>query len=298
MPCCDKSVVLKTSSRGTRFFAHSVKKGCDWKPETEVHRTLKNMALTVALAAGWEARSEVSGADPDGNKWTADVSAVKDGRKLAVEVQWSGQTVEETRNRQRRYERSGVTGVWLFRQSGFPVEEGLPAVCIGGSPEDGLKALIPRHGYYRAQDRRDFSRWSQVLEPEDFFEGLFENRMIWGLGSLSEIAMRVETDVVDCWKCDRNTRLVTGLSGRGGPYRFDYRLELADRIPRLIPLIRSAVCGDRNIGEIRPRYSRTAGISYVSNGCSQCGALQGRFYVFRAGTSDNPDRSDWPWTTK
>ena len=32
------------------------------------------------------------------------------------------------------------------------------------------------------------------------------------------------------------------------------------------------------IGEVKPRYSKTLGGSYLSNGCIHCDALQGRFF--------------------
>ena len=52
MPCCPARVVLKTSRLGTRFFAHKAKGTCTWKPETEVHRHLKTVAVNAAREAG------------------------------------------------------------------------------------------------------------------------------------------------------------------------------------------------------------------------------------------------------
>ena len=144
MPCCTAAAVLKTSSRGTRFFAHKAKGGCTWKPETEVHRYLKSLALRAAREAGWAAETESSGTTPDGERWTADVLAWRGDEKTAVEIQWSSQTNEETLERQERYQRSGVRGVWLLRRPGFPVSEDLPVACIGGSFEEGLKVLVPK----------------------------------------------------------------------------------------------------------------------------------------------------------
>ena len=52
MPCCPARAIPKTSSRGTRFFAHHARGACAWKPETEVHRHLKTLAVNAARAAG------------------------------------------------------------------------------------------------------------------------------------------------------------------------------------------------------------------------------------------------------
>jgi competence protein CoiA len=44
MPCCDASVVMKTSARGLRFFAHKARGPCQSAPETEEHLALKILA--------------------------------------------------------------------------------------------------------------------------------------------------------------------------------------------------------------------------------------------------------------
>lgn len=282
MPCCSSQAVLKTSKRGTRFFAHKARAECEWKPETAVHLHLKRLALIAARKAGWEARSEVSGTTENDERWTADILARKGPFTVAVEIQWSGQTNEETLRRQRRYRRSGVRGVWLLRQPGFPISEKLPAACIGGSVEEGLKILIPKWQGSNARDRKEDRFWFQTFNPDCFMQALFERRFRFGIGSVAELRLNIETGVIDCWKCGALTRIVTRLEGKVGPHEICHSLQLADNVPRLTGIIQSAIRHRSDIGSVRERYSRTVGVRYVSNACGHCGVLIGRFFERRA----------------
>ena len=99
--------------------------------ETEEHRSLKQMAVEAAGVCGWAAEAEVTGTTPSGEKWRADVLAQKGTNKVAIEIQWSGQTKEETRRRQARYAESGVQCVWLMRKNKFwRADNSLPIVHI------------------------------------------------------------------------------------------------------------------------------------------------------------------------
>ena len=281
MPCCPAHAVLKTSKLGTRFFAHKAKDACDWKRETEEHLHLKALALAAARKAGWEAQSEVTGYTPDGEKWTADVLAWKGDEKIAIEIQWSGQTNEKTWHRQRRYERSGVKGIWLLRQPGFPIHVDLPAGCIGGSMEEGLRVLVPQHEGATARDRKDDYHWLQDVSPEEFVKAVFEGRFLFGTEHARRVSFEINTGVMECWKCKSPTRIVTWLSGRTGPHTRDMQyiqLVYISDIPKLEELVRKATRLRPDIGAIKERYSHRAGYSYLSNGCMRCDAIVGRAY--------------------
>src|SRR5438874_3822362 len=142
MPCCSSQVILKKSGRGTQFFAHKAVGGCSTAPETETHLRLKGMVVEAARANGWNAATEVVGTTPNGEQWKADVLARKGDLKVAVEIQWSGQTKEETLRRQHRYKESRVRGLWLLRHPGLHISHDLPAARIGGSAEEGISALF------------------------------------------------------------------------------------------------------------------------------------------------------------
>ena len=111
LPCCQRSGFFRTSQLGTHHFVHKRKLDCDWKPETAEHLKIKSETVVACKNAGYGVSSEVSGSD-----WRADVLATKGSRKIAFEVQWSAQTLEETLDRQERYRRDGVRGCWLFRK--------------------------------------------------------------------------------------------------------------------------------------------------------------------------------------
>ena len=268
MPCCTAAAIPKTSSRGTRFFAHKAGAQCSWKPEGEIHRAVKASAVEVARRLGWDAQSEAGGASPDGNRWTADVLCRKEAEAIAIEIQWSAQTNEETRRRQERYAHSGITGVWLLRQPGWPIAADLPAAGIRGSLKEGLRVVVPET--------------RQVLEPEVFLAGVLEGRFRFGLPDEAPVSFSVETGVVDCWRCGHPTRIVHTLNGAIGPYRFQTYVHTADRISKLGPLLATVVVDRKDIGAIKPRYSATMGTTYWSNGCANCDALQGQFYEHHA----------------
>ena len=164
MPCCSAQVILKRSRLGTPFFAHKVLGGCTTVAETEEHLRLKAMTAAAARAHGWTAETEVAGSTPLGEEWKADVLARKGAHKVAVEIQWSGQTNEETMRRQKRYAEAGVRCLWLLRQRGFPVTRELPAACIEGGLEEGFFAVI-----------RSISG-EQRLSMEEFLDAVFDKR--------------------------------------------------------------------------------------------------------------------------
>jgi hypothetical protein len=89
MPCCDASVVMKTSTRGLNFFAHKSRGPCQSAPETEEHLALKMLAVEAARRAGWVCSTEARGASSSGEPWIADVLAQKGSTRLPLK--FSGQ---------------------------------------------------------------------------------------------------------------------------------------------------------------------------------------------------------------
>ncbi|WP_292085778.1 hypothetical protein [Mesorhizobium sp.] len=160
------------------------------------------------------------GETPEGDRWKADVLAAKGNHKVAVEIQWSGQTPEETLSRQERYRESGVRGLWLLRQPGFPIAKSLPAVCVGGSIQQGLTALIPLTDDMQARDRRNPERWHQAMQMGEFLRAAFSRRLRFGMGPDQEATVWIRTGTMFCWSCGAETRIVVFLEKAVGDKRF------------------------------------------------------------------------------
>jgi competence CoiA-like predicted nuclease len=83
--------------------------------ESRQHAELKAIAAAAAQEAGWSAEFEISRTSPSGIRWQADVLLEKDGREVALEVQWSPQKHAQYLKRQNKYKETGVVVIWLHR---------------------------------------------------------------------------------------------------------------------------------------------------------------------------------------
>jgi Competence protein CoiA-like family len=266
MPCCCAQVALKRSRLGMPFFAHKVVGTCTSAPEREAHLRLKRMVVEAARANGWIAETEKSGASPSGKQWKADVLARKGKSQVAVEIQWSSQTTEELLRRQARYRESGVRGLWLLRQPGFPITREFPAVCIGGSVEQGFLALIPSLGGH------------EPMPMPEFLNAVFGKRFRFGLQPGTRATVDVRAGILSCWSCGADTRIIVGIDVAFASNELSFTMpEIGDH-KVLLDSVLSRLPADLEIGSIRRRFSKTQGRSYVSNGCFHCNALIGQFF--------------------
>ena len=103
----------ETVTPGNTFFRHMKRGACATGPETEEHLELKRIVVEAARRRGWTADTEVTGITRAGEQWRVDVLAQNDPRKVAIEIQWSGQSNDETWRRQERYKRCHIRGLWL-----------------------------------------------------------------------------------------------------------------------------------------------------------------------------------------
>jgi Competence protein CoiA-like family len=273
MPCCSSKVVLKKSRHGTQFFAHKAVGECATAPETEIHLRLKQMAVYAARANGWDAETEVAGSTPSGEQWKADVLARKGDHKVAVEMQWSAQTIEEAMRRQARYEQSGVRCLWLLRvrqsndddfpHNDLPVDRALPVAGINRGPE-GFIALVPTGG-----------GWQQKVPVQVFLEAAFSKRLRFGVPVGVAAKVSVRAGHLTCWSCGSETRIITGVDLALATYEYQFSVFELDQYPDLLDTVRSRLPNNLCLGVIKRRFSRKRNRSYLSNGCAHCDALIG-----------------------
>jgi hypothetical protein len=140
----------KVSSRGLRFFAHdAAAPKCPSAGETPEHRELKNSVAEMVRAAGWEAYVEAEPGPGDRGGWRADVLAAlpEQPRRIAFEIQLSGMTPAEGKERTARYGAEGIEVVWISTRHARWLYE-IPGVRVCRSA-DALGALVADRGLAR-----------------------------------------------------------------------------------------------------------------------------------------------------
>lgn len=292
MPCCGAAVVLRTSKLGTKHFAHVRIGQCTTAPETAEHLLAKMAVVEAIRRTDWKPLPEQTGNTSAGEEWRADVLAVKGNAKVAFEIQWSRQDQIETERRQKRYAEAGVRGLWLFRQKDFPVEQKTPAFRLVYEPEGrSFLILLPSPFYdsnWAARDKQDTMSWGQSIPLPAFVSGSLNGQLHFAPVLGRTMPVEVQSVTIPCWKCKKPTGVVIGLNfaaSRNLPGHPDIPTtiyELSDALPGgdavVMSLLPAHLLMQHGIGVIKPRYSKTAGGEYLSNGCIHCDALQGRFF--------------------
>ncbi len=263
MPCCSAYVTLRKSKLGTQHFAHKRIGECTTAPETETHLRLKRLAVETARECGWTARTEVSGSSEDGERWQADVLAEKGTAKVAIEIQWSPQTHEETLRRQQRYARSGVRGLWLINRKDMPNRDELPIAQILAADGDDVSVRLTSR---------------QQISARDFLSAAFNKRLRFGYPENFEARVELICTTYDCWSCGCETLALTLIRVTFGPYEEILTLASLDEHSGLATEILSRLPHDIGLGQIKTRYSKTMEQEYLSNGCAHCDALLGRHF--------------------
>ena len=269
--CCNSPVSLKHSHLGTQFFAHKVRRACAWAPETEFHLRLKQLAIEVARENGWQAEPEVPGQTPSGEQWKADVLAQKGNLKVAIEIQWSGQTEKETYRRQEGYKQSGVRCLWLMRRCGFVPNKETPAVEIVDTPDGDFTALIGR------------SDQKTAIPIRDLLNACFQKRFRFGVPLGIRANVSVSTGTMTCWKCRAETRIISSVDIQFGTHIRRFPVAECEKYMDLFSAILSSLSPKLKIGTIKSRYSKALEVSYLSNGCFHCDALIDNGYEHEAG---------------
>ena len=272
MPCCGSGAFLRTSKLGTRHFVHLRKGDCGAEGETLEHLRAKAELAKGCNAAGFDVETEA-----EGDGWRADVLAVKGNVRIALEVQWSRQTMEVTKERQAVYRRAGIRCAWLFRK--------LPDRAI---PCEG----IPMFGL--ASDEM------VTVEPNDlplagFAESLLRGRFRFCrlTRALPEQEVHLRFVEYECWRCKRPCHVFRVPYERDGIFRsvhggdfsvcgtcgesFEHTIEVLDAVRAFLQGPEGSIL---RVGTVKRRYSHTRRREYLSQGCPYCDALFGDWFLF------------------
>lgn len=272
---CGQAGHLKSTRKGTRFFAHNPGSGheCDSTGETQQHLRAKDIIVKAAVAAGWDAQPEVRG---DG--WVADVMATKGGVQIAFEVQWSNQSDADFEHRQDRYKRDGVRGAWFVRHSSSIPPVPSAAIPLFRLAEDGEDMVAFVGGKQRPLTDAVTLLLSGRVKHREY------------VSSGEPVPVNVRGYKNDCWKCAHpfliwtvESFTVTGNCGREQKGWLSYELFADQRIENTHG-IREAVAEAAAtqalpVGRLMLRSTQASGTRYLAFVCPGCNATCGDFFI-------------------
>lgn len=279
MSCGQPGVPKTRRNTGHQFFAHKPGADCNMHesgPETKEHLAAKAAIEEGARAVGWKATIEAPSMD---RSWIADVLAEKDGRKIAMEVQWSPQSPEDFSRRQQRYARDGVECIWFVSERNTENAAGVPCMVLTGDAA-GFTVTLPngfeedvtfglaeaagahlsgRYGWHMENEVQGLQLL--IAEKDCYRQECGKPLSIWWLRGID-----VES------RCGIKGRLVDDTSL---PVQPKSRVESV--IAALVmPLMRES--GVNEPAYLSPRHSSAMGKSYLAYCCPHCEAVQSDYY--------------------
>lgn len=302
MPCCGVAAVPKTSARGNYLFAHARRGECATADESPEHLYCKSLIAKAALDAGWAVTTERPGVSPTGEVWVADIFCEKGSAKLALEVQMSPQTDEETIRRQFRYKASGIRGAWFFgaqaRKGTIPFNQDTPA----------FKLHFVVLGKLPTVERFDVSLPA-------FVTALLQKQVVWTVPIYSKPHL-VEFIEDVCWACKASVKQVLehvhGDCGVGNTAltqedfyagRWDVTVYTVPRLSNLLEAVQVDISND----ELAAQGLNLIGRREIINGkqtrfpfcnlCLQCRAPQNNHFLtqklYAAMQEQRSGKNDW-----
>lgn len=298
MPCCQTRAIPKKSKLGTQYFAHHPSSSCGFSSgESREHQFCKYLILKYLHENGWSITPEFCSQTPSGETWIADIYAEKNKAKIAIEIQWSPQSIEETKRRQKKYIASGIRAVWFMRttpKNKWDVLDyqsyDLPVFSIWLNKEN--YQLIASGAFHNWDD-------ADLVEIEfvDFFKALMTGSIQYSLKPNAIRSIQVSMNTIQCWKCKKPTNTIMEINyfiphAKGFTKIHQSNVEDLSHLhcetinhPNLI--------NSYQYGLLKKRFSKTRGESYLSNGCFYCDALQGAFFSHHERDTDNMKHSQF-----
>src|SRR5262249_41419579 len=151
-----------------------------------------------------------------------------DGAKVAIEIQWSGQTEDETYRRQERYKQSGVRCLWLMRRRNFAPTKETPAVEIVHTEDGEFTAHIGPYGQETG------------IPIRDLLNACFQKRFRFGVPPGIRANVSVRTGLMDCWSCGAETKIISSIDIQFGSHGRGFTVaELEEYMDLFSPILSS-----------------------------------------------------------
>jgi hypothetical protein len=163
------------------------------------------------------------------------VLAYKGKAKVAIEIQWSPQTNEESLYRQERYRQSGVRCLWLFRRSGFPVSKDFPAARVSGDLTTGFKVHLG---------------W-QETPVDEFLDAVFAKRFQHGIPLGAKAIVRIRCTLGGF---EELRPLFMFIDVSVGTHRFSFKADDLNDFPDLLASCDGRILKALSIRRINPNY--------------------------------------------
>ncbi len=250
------------------------------------HKEIQDVILEVCNKLGFNAVQEYRG-----RGWRADVLAINGVSRFAFEIQISPQSLKTTLERQAKYIQEGIDCCWLFEKSPRrdrdelynEVERpDLPLFSIESANDDSpdspsfvvslngrRKIALPEFVGAFLQGRIKFCKVLRTKKKQLIRLFFFEMKC-WKCGALNHVYSVDETCLrSSCNGIVQTMEMMEMWSSNGIEY-----------IPEVIGLAQNfARTKNLKLGQIKRRYSKTVGDSYISFGCYKCDSIFGDYYV-------------------
>ena len=273
LPCCKARGYLRTSKRGIKHFVHQKKSECISGGETWQHLLCKTEIVRACKDMGYDVKTEVSGID-----WRTDVLATKQGKskliKLAFEVQWSLQSLEETQKRQEKYIRDGIRCCWLFKN--LPINKPRKDIPMFNLKLDKYETPI-----VIINEKINFKLYDFITE---LTSSNFKFCQLYRYKKQQKIKIRFFP--IYCWKCNKRHYIYHVKNQSYLSICNQKNFEPSQFYPEIIKKAyeclktETAQAKNMTMGQIKSRYSRTVGEKYTSFGCPFCDAIFGEHFYF------------------
>jgi hypothetical protein len=95
---------------------------------------------------------------------------------------------------------------------------------------------------------------------------------------MSNLTVIIRTAPTTCWSCGAETTIISSLLLTRAEDEAECAVADFTEYPALIDEVNRAISDPNDVGEVKPRLSKTLARAYMSNGCYHCDALFGQHF--------------------